>query len=420
MGRREPLRRCEGGTLGYRYAVLGAGRQGVAAAWDLARHGEAEEIWLVDGDSDRAKQASERLEQMTGQTSGTPVFPALTVDATDAGALGRAIQGCQAVLSALPYQLNPLAARVAVAAGCSFNDLGGNTARSREILSLDEAARDAGVSVIPDCGLAPGMANVLAVIAMQRLGDPVEVKIWCGGLPRQPLPPLGYKILFSPAGLTNEYTREAVVLRHGRVTLLPPLTEREEVDFPSPAGRCEAFLTAGGSSTCPWTFEGCLETFEYRTVRYPGHLDRVRALADLGYFDESPIRVGGGSVSPREMTHVLLSTRLAFPDEPDLVVLRVRATGEKGGRTVAVQFDLLEHSDPATGLSAMERCTGLPAATVTWLQASGEIQPGARPQELAVPPERFLEEIRRRGLRLEESLTPVRPTRTPTREAVDD
>jgi len=388
--------------LGYRYVVLGAGRQGVAAAYDLSRHGEAQEILLLDSDPDAASRACEKIDRL----AGLPVARPLSFDASDTSALTRALAGAHAALSALPFPLNPPAARAAIEAGCCFNDLGGNTAVVQEELSLHEEALRKGVSIVPDCGLAPGLANLIAVAGMERLERPRSVHIWCGGLPKTPLPPLGYKLVFNIAGLTNEYTGEAVVLREGRVARLPALSGEEMVEFAPPVGRCEAFLTSGGTSTCPWTFEGRLESFEYRTVRYPGHLAKIRALAELGFFQRGAVDVSGMKVSPREVTHALLSARLDFPGEPDLVVLRVRVAGQERDRSMAIVIDLMEHPDPATGFSAMERCTAFPAAAVTWLQARGEVPPGARPQEISVPAGRLVEESRRRGLTLKETLEP--------------
>jgi len=386
--------------MGYRYAVLGAGRQGCAAACDFARHGEAEDILILDSDESAAAGAAFRVNALAGRA----VARSARLDVADVAALSSALEGRQATLSAVPYRFNLAATRAAIAAGSSFNDLGGNTDIVRQQLLLDEAARLQGVSVVPDCGLAPGLANVLAAAGIRRMDAPKSVRMWCGGLPRNRDLPFGYKLLFSPGGLTNEYSGDAVLLRDGRIALAPALTEPEAIEFPQPVGPCEAFLTSGGTSTCPWSFEGTLETFEYKTVRYPGHLVSVRALADLGFLEEEPVLAGGVMVAPREFLHAQLVRKLSFPDEPDLVVLRVRVAGRKGDRTLAIVFDLLDHSDPATGYSAMERCTGYPAAAVSWMQARGEVPSGAQPQELSVPAERLIEEVRRRGLAVRETI----------------
>jgi lysine 6-dehydrogenase len=241
---------------------------------------------------------------------------------------------------------------------------------------------------------------------MSRIEQPRHVRIRCGGLPQSPRAPLGHKLVFNVAGLTNEYTGEAVVIRGGKVVELPAFTEPEEIDFPMPVGRCQAFLTSGGTSTAPWTFEGKLETYDYKTVRYEGHFDRVRCLIDLGFLGTEPVMVSGQRVVPRELTHTLFEKALWFPDDLDLVVLRVECTGDGAsgsyspGAFSGYRIDLLDFQDPATGFTAMERTTAFPAAIVTYLQASGAIPAGAHPVETGVPAERFVSLLDRRGFKI--------------------
>jgi lysine 6-dehydrogenase len=395
--------------MSYVYAILGSGRQGTAAAYDLALRGEAEEIRLIDSDRASAERAVERLKKLVHggpAPSGAPELRALHCDVRDGKALAGALAGSDAVLSAIPYRFNTVAARAAIAARCHFNDLGGNTAVVQEELAMGGEAKAAGVSIVPDCGLAPGMSQTLAVYAMSKIETPKHVRIRCGGLPQNPRPPLGYRLVFNVAGLTNEYTGSAVCLRNGRITELPAFTEPEDIDFPQPVGRCEAFLTSGGTSTAPWSFQGKLETYDYKTVRYKGHFERMRCLIDLGFLDTAPVEVQGSPIVPREMTHALFESHLNFPDDPDLVVLRVECSGENftgpGGAKGPANYriDILDFQDAQTGFTAMERTTAYPAAIVTYLQASGAVAPGAAPLELAVPADRFLSLLDRRGFKI--------------------
>ena len=397
--------------MAYVYSILGAGRQGTAAAYDLGLRGEASEIRLIDDDLERARGAAERVQRLLVQHRGAapappPALRALRVDVRDRAALVGAISGSGAVLSAVPYRFNVEAATAAIEARCHFNDLGGNTGVVREELALAPRAEAAGISIVPDCGLAPGMSQTLAVFAMSRVERPRHVKIRCGGLPQKPRPPLGYMLVFNVAGLTNEYTGQAVVIRAGKVVELPAFTEPEEIEFPMPVGRCQAFLTSGGTSTAPWTFEGKLETYDYKTVRYEGHYDRVRSLIDLGFLDTAPVTLGGQRVVPRELTHALFEKALWFPDDTDLVVLRVECSGEGAsgsyvpGAFAGYRIDILDFQDPATGFTAMERTTAFPAAIVSCLQASGAIAAGAHSVETGVPAERFVSLLDRRGFKI--------------------
>ncbi|RMG48291.1 MAG: saccharopine dehydrogenase [Acidobacteria bacterium] len=386
---------AQGGVAGREAAVLGAGRQGTAAAFDLLRFGGAARVRLIDADPVRLSDAALRLQHLgLGDSLETAA-----VDATDERALAKALEGAVTAVCALPYRLGPAAARAALAAGCSLADLGGNTEISRRILELDRPARERGVCLVPDTGLAPGLANTLAADGLRRLPAARSVRIWCGGLPQTPIPPLGYRQVFSIEGLLNEYSGDAVYLRGGEIVRVPALSEREELELPG-VGRVEAFPTSGGTSTAPETFRGRLDTYEYRTVRYPGHLERFKTLADLGLLGEEKIPAGDGHVRPRDLLIRLLAPLIDRPDVPDLVVLRVEVEAPEDAAPRRVIYDLLDREDRETGFTAMERCTAHPAAVVAEMAAAGEIDPGAQRLETGVPPEPFLERLARRPLAL--------------------
>ena len=209
--------------------------------------------------------------------------------------------------------------------------------------------------------------------------------------------------MFNVGGLTNEYSGEAEYLRDGRIVRVPTLGEVESLEFPPPVGKAEAFATSGGTSTAPATFQGRLQTYDYKTVRYPGHVEKIRLLADLGFLDTKPVPVGGAPVVPREVLHALLVPRLTFPEDRDLVVLRVTCTGVDSDRLVTRQIDLLDFHDDKTGFSAMERTTAFPAAACLHFQVLKRVPPGALPPERAFTSKDYVEAVRARGLRLAES-----------------
>lgn len=379
------------------YAVLGAGRQGVAAAYDMARYGDADAVWLADYDPALAEAGAERINRLTGTRLARPA----RVDVNEAEGLVEFLKPVDALLSAVPYALNLRVAQACIAAQTHLCDLGGNTDVTWAELALDAEARAAGVSIVPDCGLQPGMGNTLAVYAMQQMSDPRDVNIYVGGLPLEPRPPFDYLLSFNIEGLTNEYDLESIVLQDGKRVGLPAFDGWEEITFPEPVGRCEAFLTTGGTSTCPWTFEGVLNRYVEKTVRYPGHMAAFKAFRDLGLFDRKPVRVGDVEVTPRDLYHVLLEPRINFPEDRDVIVLRVICRGTDAGRARQVTLELMDMHDPETGFRAMERTTGWPAAIVAQLQARGAVAPGAIPLERAVPAAPFLDEVRRRGFDLQ-------------------
>jgi lysine 6-dehydrogenase len=383
--------------MGFRYAVIGSGMQGTAAAYDLARFGNADEVRLLDVDRGRADAAAARVNQLVGK----PVAKAGVVDATDSTSASQVLEGMNACLSAVPYFLNEMLARAAVAARVHFNDLGGNTEVVRRTLAIDEEAAEQGVSVVPDCGVAPGMANTLAAHGIRKLDTPEHVHIRCGGLPENRELPLGYKVLFALEGLTNEYFGKALVLRDGHIREIDTFEELETITFPEPLGKLEAFVTSGGTSTCPATYRGRLSSYDYKTIRYPGHYEKLKLLRDLGFIELDPIEVRGHKVVPRDVFHAIMKRAWDFPKERDLLILRVDVEGRHQGKPARYRAQLIDRQDSATGFSAMERTTAYSAAIVTAMQARGDVPKGAQPLEKAVDPETFVAELRKRGFSLE-------------------
>jgi lysine 6-dehydrogenase len=391
----------DGGAMGYKYVVLGAGRQGVAAAYDLLRYGQAQSVVVADREAELARRAADRVNGLL--QSG--VAESAVVDVTVENALVRLLRGVDAVVSAVPYRFNLGVAQAAIEAGASMCDLGGNTDLVWQEMALDQEAKAAGVSIIPDCGLMPGMGNTLAVFAMGLMAQPQHVRIFVGGLPRHPRPPFDYLLTFHVAGLSNEYAGNAVYLRNGEIVEVPVFTELEMLDFPEPIGPCEAFVTSGGTSTCPWTFRSTLLTYEEKTVRYPGHCVTFKAFADLGLLNPTPIEVGDAPVIPRDVFHALLAPKISFPQDEDLVVLRVLCSGEDAaGRRVEAKIEVIDYQDRQTGFRAMERMTGFPAAIVAHMMAAGRTPRGVVPLELSVDGRAFVAEWRRRDLSLTEKL----------------
>jgi lysine 6-dehydrogenase len=387
--------------MGYRYAVLGAGRQGTACAYDMLKFGDGDSVVLADFSPRAAQSAAARVNALLDTERAIGV----QLDVRDSEAVVSFLKDVDAFLSAVPYYLNVDLTRAAVRAGASMCDLGGNTDLVREQLSSDVAAREAGISIIPDCGQVPGMGTTLMVHAMNLLDEPEEVFMWDGGLPLNPRPPFDYLLTFNIEGLTNEYAESPVFLRNGEPTLVPTMDELEELEFPPPVGRLEAFTTGGGVSTMPWTFQGKLRTLQNKTVRYPGHFRQLRAFYDLGLWQTDPVIVDGQEVVPRELFHTLFRPKVSFADDKDVVVIRIRATGRKAGRRTEVMLDLMDFYDKDTGFTAMERTTGWDAAIVAGMMARGQTPRGAVPVELAVPSSLFVEELAKRGIHVQTSVT---------------
>ncbi|NIA24295.1 MAG: hypothetical protein GWP04_01865 [Gammaproteobacteria bacterium] len=384
-----------------RYGVIGAGRQGTAAGYDMAVHGDAQEVILADRDLIVAQRAAARINSLVGRS----VAVAEEIDVANEDALVGLVGPLDVFLCATPFVLIPGCTRAAIAAGTGMVDLGGHTATVLDQLDLDEEARAAQIAIVPDCGMGPGLNNTLALAAVERLREqgavPREARVWDGGLPQDPKEPWRYALFFHINGLTNEYDGTALVLRDGEVSEVDTLTEFETLEFDD-LGTLEAFVTSGGTSTVPYTMAGELEVYENKTLRYPGHYAAFRAFKDLGLFSMDPVDVGGTPVVPRDLYHALLGPQLEGDDVHDVCVMRAEAIGVRGGRDVSVRFELVDRYDPETGFSAMERLTGWHAAIMAELIARGEVPVGVHPVERAVSPLRFLEEVRARGFDLRE------------------
>jgi lysine 6-dehydrogenase len=373
-----------------RLVIVGAGLQAQAACFDLLQQPDVTELVVADQDLGRARALAQRWKD--------PRVAPAALDATDEAAAEALLRGAKATLSAAPYRLNLGLARAAVRAGSSFCDLGGNNDVVRAELALDEAARAAGVTVVPDCGLAPGLVSILAADAVAALDRTDTLELRVGGLPERRGGLLDYSLVFSVEGLINEYVEDCVVLEGGEPRLVPGLEDLEALEFPAPFGALEAFNTSGGASTLCETLRGRVRRLNYKTIRYPGHAAVFRAIARLGLLSSTPVEVEGASVRPRA-----LFARVAGPaldrGEPDVVLLRVTALGERRGQAVRRVYEMIERSDPERGLTAMMRATAFPATIVLLMLARGEARgPGALPQERCIDPRRFLDELGRRGL----------------------
>src|SRR5215470_2424968 len=388
--------------------VIGSGMMGSAAAFDMARTSRVDTVTLADSDAKRARDVAARVNRITRDKR----VRAVLLDAGDEKAVAKVMRGHDAALSAVPYFLNLGLARAAVEARCHFADLGGNNTVVRQELALSKKAEKRDVSIAPDCGLSPGMASILGGELVRRLdGRADALKLYVGGLPEKPTPPFYYQLVFSVEGLINEFVEPARILRRGKLTTIEPLTEPEEFrleGFPP----LVAFHTSGGTSTMPETFEGKVgECFE-KTLRYPGHYDLLCELKALGLFSSEKIPVNGTRVAPRALMSRILEGKFAGKG-PDVCIMRieahesVRAPGVRGllggklkGRVAT--FTMVDNYDAKNDMSAMMRTTAFPASIVLQMMCSGAIEKrGSVLQERDVPAEAFLEEIERRGIRIE-------------------
>jgi lysine 6-dehydrogenase len=373
--------------------VLGAGLQGSACAFDLLQDKDVTEVRLAD-------IRIGELEPFLAPYSGKRLIPTM-IDVRDEEAVQALMRDSDAAMSALPYYFNYDMAVCAVDAGIHFCDLGGNTEIVFKQKTLHERAKAEKVSVIPDCGLAPGMVNILAEHGIRQMDHVDAVRIYVGGLPQNPEPPLNYQIVYSLEGVLDYYTTLSWVLRGGKRTRVKALSEREPVKFPEPIGTLEAFHTAGGLSTMAFRYEGRVPTMEYKTLRYPGHAELMESIRDLGLLDLQPVDVKGHRIVPRDAFIATVGPRLEKPHGRDLVALRVAAQGTKNGKPKTVAWELLDYFDAEHGISAMERTTGFSLAITGMMQVRQQVAgAGVLTPDEAMPPELYIAELAKRGIKI--------------------
>lgn len=350
--------------------VLGSGLMGPTIARDLLISNEVEQVVVADKDPERLKACSSK--------AGGGRLSTQVMDISDQSAASKLMKGFDVVVCALPHSVTIVADTAAIKAGVSLVDL----AFESDQISLDDEARKAGVTLIPGCGVAPGLTNILAAHAAENLDVVEEVHIKCGGIPQKPLPPLWYKVVFSLESVLDMYTRRVRIVREGKIVEVESLSDLEPVDFPPPFGRLECFNT-DGLATLLHTMKN-VRTMDEKTIRWPGHIQKIRTMIELGLLGTYPIKVGNSQVAPREVVAKLLSPVLALGDDKDVTLLRVDVVGRKSETRIHCTYEMIDYFDEVKQTTSMARTTAYPASIAAQMVARGEIKDkGIVPPEVA-------------------------------------
>ena len=375
--------------------VLGSGLMGRGAAHDLVRSPKVEQVYVADIDSQHAEALAKAV--------GRKAVPE-KLDARDRGQLINAFSKVDSVVSCVSYSVNLLHTEVAIETRVHLCDLGGNFRVVEKQLQLHDKAKAAGITVVPDCGVAPGMTNILVRDGVDNLSRTDRVRIRVGGLQQKPQPPLNYSLVFSVEGLINEYVEPCMVLRNGKIAYEDPLVGFEQVQFPEPFGMLEAFNTSGGTSTLPLTYQGKIKDLDYKTLRYPGHGHKMWCLYKLGFMDSSEQEFGGTKIAPRKVLEKLLEKNLPASGK-DATLIRITVEGWKGTESRTIEYEVIDTYDDKTGLTSMMRTTAFPAAATAVMMADGTIKErGVLPPERAIPPGPFIEAMRARGIEIKKKV----------------
>lgn len=383
------------------YAIIGAGMQGTAAAYDLAKFADPKKIKMGDRCLEQATKNAWRVNDLVGNAVCEP----FELDALDEKALTAFLTDVDVAISCVPYWMHPKIAKVAVSTKTSMVDLGGNTEITLETLKLDEAARAASVTLVPDTGLAPGLVNSLGLYLIEQMDEVDSIQLYCGVLPQNPQPPFNYKLTFNVEGLVTEYDFQAVTVRDGEIHLVDTLSELEALHVEE-LGQMEAFTTSGGTSTAPYTLKDRVRNYEYKTIRFPGHCERIKIFKDFGFWSEESVVVNGSEVRPRELFYKVFGKALEQYEDKDQCVVRAVGRGTKDGKPYSAQIDIFDKEDEVTGFTSMERLTGFSAAIFAREIAEGHVERGALRYENALTGAKFVSEITKRGIALRNS-TPV-------------
>ncbi len=371
--------------------VLGSGKIGSIMAREFASSVDGAMMTMADIDEGRAKSAA----------SAIPGADWVTIDTTDYEDLVAKLGGYDLVLGALPGDYGYMSIKAAIEAGANMVDVSYTV---EDPTGLNGAAKAKGVTVIPDCGVAPGLSNILVGYAASRLDTVKTAHFMVGGIPEKPVPPIGYTITWSADGLIDEYVRDVSIIEGGEKVSVPALSGLEEIEFPG-IGVLESFYT-DGLRTLADSIEG-VESMWEKTLRYPGHVEKVRLLRELGFFADEPVKTRVGEVTPKDVTARIFERTLWMPEVGDLLAMRIEVSGESGGEEKTYVYRLVDYFNHETGVSAMARTTGYTAAIVAGMLAKGKVtEKGVLVTEnLAKDPsltEGLLMELRKRGVQVEE------------------
>ena len=333
--------------------ILGAGLVGGPMAIDLQKDKEFK-ITIADINK-------ERLDFLAGNTG----IKTIQHDLADKAALKKLVSGYDLVLSAVPGFMGFETLKTLIEAGKDVIDI---AFFPEDLLELDELAKSKNVRVISDIGVAPGMSNILSAYAVSQLDKAESIKIYVGGLPKKRSLPWEYKAVFSPIDVIEEYTRPARFVENDKIITKEPLTDPEFLEFDQ-VGTLEAFNSDGLRSLiktidCPNMIE--------KTLRYPGHIDKIKVLKESGFFDEKEISIQGNKIRPIDFTTSVLFPKWKLePGESDLTVMKIIVSGIKNDRAQTIQYDLYDEYDPESGIHSMARTTGYTATTALRMMAKG-------------------------------------------------
>jgi len=333
--------------------VLGGGLVGGPMAFDLAK------------DKDINVSVADVSEKTLAKFKPHSEIQTVQQDLSNREALKTLVSGFDMVISAVPGFLGYKTLETIIEAGKNVVDI---AFFPEDALTLDSLAKEKNVTAIVDCGVAPGMSNMLTGYGRHLLDEAETAVIYVGGLPEIRTQPWEYKAVFSPIDVIEEYLRPAFYVEKGQVIERPALSEPEFIDFPE-VGTLEVFNTDGLRSLIK-TLD--IPNMKEKTMRYPGHIEKVKLLRQAGFFSETPVSIKGQMIRPIDVTAKLLFPQWELkPGEKDLTIMRVSVAGTKDGQKTTYTWDLFDRYDPETKVHSMARTTGYTATAALRMLKEG-------------------------------------------------
>ncbi len=378
-------------------AVVGAGSVGAAITKVLCSEKSVKSVHVIDRNGNALENLSESINN-----------PKLTIHKVkierEVSILGL-IKGADIIISALPFKQNAKLADIALEVDAHYIDLGGDDETYQRQLLLDAKAKSAKKWVIPNCGLAPGLSNILAMHGYEAFDSVDAILIRAAGLPKNPVPPLNYQLSFSPQGLVNEYLSSSVILENGELKVVPALEGYEEILMQTRAdlGILEAFYTAGAATTLSRHLVGKVQSLNFKTMRFKGHRDIIKSLFELG-FNSSQIIDVRVNLTFKDLLIRQLSRFLPTGGD-DFVAMKIRIRGKRDGVNVTRDYEMYQEADKARGLSAMMMSTAIPTVVMALMIADGSLgdKGGVSAPEFVVPKQEFYDRVKKMGLRLQQT-----------------
>ncbi len=381
-----------------RITVIGAGSIGSAVVRELCRRtDEVDQVQVCDTRSRALQQLHEEVDSQ--------FLRSFQVDARDMTVLSQIVQGSDCVISCVPAELNPELAELCLEVGVHFCDLGGVDEHVQQQLELAEEAREKSVWIVPNCGLAPGLVNMLCFRALDQLDRAEAAHLRVGDVPLHPEPPFNFRISWSADRVIDDYTNPARLIENGTVVEVDSLSRDEEIHFEEePFGKMEAFCTQGGLSTLTDTLSGRVNELDHKTIRWPGHAHQMRFIMGLGLGEDRKIGVRT-HLTYRDILVRRMRDRLGG-DHEDAVLLRVLVRGEQNGDPATIVYEMIERYNESAHQTAVMRCTAIPTVVVALLLAREEAVTGggADVPENILPRQRFLDEVAERGLNIQHNV----------------